>query len=798
MMRSPLKTPRGEHSSMMDSGFQSAQPGQRGAESRASKTARTSRENSNCHFSAPQRTRTDWAALAALMATSCFVLLWNLDASGYANEFYSAAAQAGSQNWEAFLWGSLDAGNAITVDKPPAAIWLMALSVRLLGLSSFAILLPQALMGIACTYLCYAITRRYWGNWAGIAAGLAFTFTPVAALMFRFNNPDALLVLLMLSTSGCVLRGLENGASQAGNRRRTLWFIAAGALIGFGFLTKQLQVFLVLPGFALAMFAFSPAKLRRRFLDAAAALGSMAVAAGWWVLLTVLVPSGARPYIGGSQTDSFLELTFGYNGLGRLTGNEVDSVIPGASGTAQGGMWGETGIFRLFSSGFNDQITWLSLIAFAGIAVGIVVAYALKKRTASHSEAGREEPRFTMSQHMYGAGAQLPGYREKCVVQANETVRLRFSTVAIFGSWLVVTWIVFSFMAGIFHQYYTVALAPAVAIMAALCLQGLWELRHHTAAKITGALLVALSSVWAFSLVQQSGWQTWLAYVIVVAGTGSAALGLICALLGHGKGISAEVARTSRRGMRLAVAIALVTLMTAPIAWTGCTIAQGHHGSIVTAGPSTNGMGGGPSAGAGAPNGSASDTANSNQGANDTPAESEQGVDGNPDESGMQSNGRANTGNAAGNAANNQQSQTNGASTAPSQNGPGSNGGNLLGGGSSEEITSLLKENADGYRWAAATTGSQNAAGYQLASELPVMAIGGFNGSDPAPTLDEFKSFVEEGLVRYYISSNGIGDGQMGGSDAASEIAEWVSANFEAQTIDGVTVYDLSAANASY
>ncbi len=209
-------------------------------------------------------------------------------------------------------------------------------------------------------------------------------------------------------------------------------------------------------------------------------------------------------------------------------------------------------------------------------------------------------------------------------------------------------------------------------------------------------------------------------------------------------------------------------------------------------------MGGGPSAGAGAPNGSASDTANSNQGANDTPAESEQGVDGNPDESGMQSNGRANTGNAAGNAANNQQSQTNGASTAPSQNGPGSNGGNLLGGGSSEEITSLLKENADGYRWAAATTGSQNAAGYQLASELPVMAIGGFNGSDPAPTLDEFKSFVEEGLVRYYISSNGIGDGQMGGSDAASEIAEWVSANFEAQTIDGVTVYDLSAANASY
>lgn len=122
----------------------------------------------------------------------------------------------------------------------------------------------------------------------------------------------------------------------------------------------------------------------------------------------------------------------------------------------------------------------------------------------------------------------------------------------------------------------------------------------------------------------------------------------------------------------------------------------------------------------------------------------------------------------------------------------------MLGGGStSQELTALLQENASEYRWAAATTGSQNAAGYQLASELPIMAIGGFNGSDPAPTLDEFKSFVEEGLVRYYISSDGMGGGQMGGSEAASEIAEWVSANFEAQVIDGVTVYDLSAPSTS-
>lgn len=106
-----------------------------------------------------------------------------------------------------------------------------------------------------------------------------------------------------------------------------------------------------------------------------------------------------------------------------------------------------------------------------------------------------------------------------------------------------------------------------------------------------------------------------------------------------------------------------------------------------------------------------------------------------------------------------------------------------------------MEQNATGYRWAAATTGSQNAASYQLESGLAVMAIGGFNGSDPAPTLEQFKSYVEQGLVRYYIATGGMGGKQMGGSDAASQIEEWVSANFTAQTVGSATVYDLAAAN---
>lgn len=666
-----------------------------------------------------KRTRTDWIAFAALMASSCFIFLWNLDASGYANEFYSAAAQAGSVSWEAFLWGASDSGCAITVDKPPASIWLMALSVRLLGLSSFAILLPQALMGIACTGLLYAIVRRLWGNWAGIVAGALFELTPVAVLMFRFNNPDALLVLLMLASSACVLKALAYAGDKSGNRKRTAWLVLAGVLVGFGFLTKQLQVLLVLPGFAVALFAFSPTRPLRRAGDAVAALASAIVAAGWWILLTAIVPSGSRPYIGGSQTDSFLELTFNYNGLGRITGNETGSVVPG--GSAQGGNWGETGINRLFTDGFNDQITWLALFAFAGIVVGIIAALVLKRH---------EQTAVT-------ANSPLTMPEMRC----NALTQNRLAFIAVFGCWLAVTWLVFSFMAGIFHQYYTVALSPAVAALAATCLAGLYELRSKPVAKPVAAALSAFTLVWSFFLIKKENGYEWLAWAVLAVGIIALAAALIIAIKNAG------IARNAGAASKVAIALVAVAIMAGPVVWTAGTIQSGHQGSIVTAGPSTI-MGGGSA-----------------------PADDK------PDD--IDSVEGADADDLSGNAEDSAQGQ------------PGGGGSFLGGGSSSEELATLLQDNASDCRWAAATTGSQSAAGYQLESGLAVMAIGGFNGSDPSPTLDQFKQYVEEGLIGYYIGGNEIGGTQMGGSDSANQIAEWVAENFEAQTIDGITVYNL-------
>src|SRR6476469_9580526 len=295
-----------------------------------------------------------WArpALLGVLLVTLVLYTWNLTSSGYANSFYSAAVQAGSESWKAFFYGSSDAANSITVDKPPASLWVMALSVRLLGLSSFAILLPQALMGVATVGVVHTTVKRQFGAAAGLIAGAVLALTPVAALMFTFNNPDALLTLLMALGAWATLKAIGQASPK--------WMMIVGVFIGLGFLTKTLQVLLVVPFFGLAYLIAAPTTLRKRIVHSLLAVGTMVLSAGWWVAIVELMPASARPYIGGSQTNSFLELTFGYNGLGRLSGDETGSVGGGAGpGGAGGGMWGSTGLFRMFSSSVGDQISWL-------------------------------------------------------------------------------------------------------------------------------------------------------------------------------------------------------------------------------------------------------------------------------------------------------------------------------------------------------------------------------------------------------------------------------------------------------
>jgi len=251
-------------------------------------------------------------ALLGLLAATAVLYLWGLGSSGWANSYYAAAAQAGTQDLTAWLFGSLDPGNAITVDKPPAAMWVMALSGRLFGFSPFTMLLPQALMGVGAVALLYAAVRRCSGPAAGLIAGAALALTPVAALMFRYNNPDALLVLLLVAAAYCVVRATETASTR--------WMALAGCALGFAFLTKMLQAFLVASGLALAFLVAAPVGLWPRIWKLMVGAIALIVSSGWYVALVSLWPAQSRPYIGGSPENSLLQLALGYKGIERMVG----------------------------------------------------------------------------------------------------------------------------------------------------------------------------------------------------------------------------------------------------------------------------------------------------------------------------------------------------------------------------------------------------------------------------------------------------------------------------------------------
>jgi 4-amino-4-deoxy-L-arabinose transferase-like glycosyltransferase len=595
-------------------------------------------------------------SLLGLLAATAVLYVWGLSASGWANAFYSAAAQAGGASWKAWFFGSTDAANSITVDKTPAALWVMGLSVRLFGLSSWSVLVPQALMGVASAGLLYATVRRVSGPGAGLLAGGVLALTPVAALMFRFNNPDALLVLLLIAGAYCTIRAAEKASPK--------WLALAGAAVGFGFLAKMLQAFLVLPAFALAYLIAAPVSLGKRLLHLGGALVAVIVSAGWYIAVVELWPAGSRPFIGGSQTNSILELALGYNGFGRITGDEVGSL----GGAQSSGSWS-----RLFGSEMAGGIAWLIPAAVLGLGALIWLSW--------------RSPRTDLTR----------------------------ASAVLWGGWLLITGGVFSYMSGIIHPYYTVALAPAVAALAGMGATRLWRLRGHPIAAGLLSSGVALTALTAYLLLErESTWLPWLKYFVLTLGIGTAALLLV----------ADRLPRAAARGVAV---LALVASLAGAGAYTVATAATAHSGAIPSAGPSGSSFGGGGPRG------------------------------------GFAGGAR-----------------------------PGGGMGSLLTTGApSAELVSLLQQDSGAYTWAAATVGSNPAASYQLASGVPVMAIGGFNATDPSPTLAQFQHYVQNKQIHYFIGT-GSAMRSTSGSDDAQTIAAWVAATFTPTTVGNTTVYLLT------
>lgn len=679
----------------------------------------------------PAAPRWSLPALIAIMVLAAVLYSWNLSSSSL-NSFYSAAVLSGTHSWKAWFFGSLDAGNFITVDKPPFALMIMSLFCRIFGFGTWQMMGPMIAAALGTIWIMHSSVKRVFGHAAATVAALVLALTPITVAINRDNNPDTTLVLLMVAAAALGLRATRDG--------RLLPLLGSAVCFGLAFNTKMLQGYIALPAvFAVYLYASRlgwPQKVRNLLLATVA----LAVSSFWWAAAVSLVPADDRPYIGGSTDGSAWNLITGYNGLGRVLGGEGNG---GGGGGGGGTFAGTAGLGRMFNDILGGQISWL--LPFAGIALvgGLVLC-------------GR----------------------------APRTDQTR-AVLVLWGGWTVLHFLTFSMAEGTMHPYYTTALAPGIAVLTGA--GGVLLLRAFRGedARWSWVLPAALAvtGIWAVVLLRRaSGWNSWLWPAIAVV--------MVLAIVGL------FVFRSGHRVRLLAasVAAAFVAALAGPAAYAiavpagaGGGAGGGMGGTNPTAGPSTgNGGfgGGGPGGGRGgfgggnAPGGEA--PGGTQQGGQNAEAGGQQG--GFPGGNGELPQGGgapgdqegAPTGGQTGTPPNGTSGRSGGTGGFP---GGGAGGGGGMGGTTSGELVAYLEKHQDGAKWLLAVSNSQGASQLIVSTGKPVISMFGFTGSDKAMTLAKLKELVKKGELHYIQLGGGMGGGMGGDNTLNSQITAWVQKN---------------------
>ncbi|WVE39018.1 glycosyltransferase family 39 protein, partial [Priestia megaterium] len=673
----------------------------------------------------------------------------------YANAYYTAAVKSMLQSFHNFFYASFDPGGYVTIDKPPVVFWIQTISAKIFGFHGWSVILPQALAGIGSVLLLYVLVKRTFGVWAGRFAALAMALTPIVPAVSRTNNIDSMLVFTLLVATWMLFRAVRTAKFG--------WVLAAFAMIGVAFNMKMLQAYMVLPAFYVFYVVATKITWKKKiaFLTTATAL-MLAVSVSWAVVVDS-TSADKRPYMGSSQTNSVLELAFGYNGINRLTGNtsvtgsshkqpaqtqqqtassetkqtsnsssdssqssnqrksSSSQKMQAPGGGNQNGMFntGNPGPFRLFQKGLSDQISWLLPFVIFSI-VGLFAGVKFKGPYTTK----QKESLFWLA-------------------------------------WLLPVAVFFS-IAGFFHQYYLIMLAPPIAAFA-------------------GAGAVALWSMYK----QRNGWKSWLlpggilttaalqVYIMSpyvssigvapIAGVG--ALGVILALV-----LAVRKERKNSLTNYLGAA-ALVVLLAMPAYWAMTPIIYGGNSMLPAAGPdSSSGMGGPPS--------TATNSKQSGFNGMQPPGSSSGNSSSNNQ---MQlPSGSSNGGQMPGGSSNNGQMQPpSGSSNSGQMQMPNStlskaSSSKRKSGGMNAEVNkkllNYLTKNNTGEKYLFATTDSTSAAPYIIETGKPVMAMGGFSGSDPILTVSKLKAMIKKGEVKYFYLS-GMGKG------GQSDVITWIKEN---------------------
>lgn len=674
--------------------------------------------------------------LVLILALSALLNSYRLAQIGYANTYYAAAVLSMSQGWHTFFFNSFDPGGFVTVDKPPLGFWVQVLSVKIFGFHGWSILLPEALAGIAAVALLYWLVRRQFGPVAGLVAALVLTVTPISVATNRNNTIDSLLVLTVLAAAWAVSMALERGRNNLG------WLLLGAVFVGLGFNIKMLEAYLVLPALWLAYLVAAPPRWFIRVAHLALATIVLLVVSFSWAVAVDLTPADQRPYVGSSQTNSVFELALGYNGLQRLFGRafgrqtsgfDTQSIAdlfsngqnagpggPGGGGPGGSGETGPKGALRLLNPQLGGQIGWLIPLALVGL---IVVAWHLRPRRP-----------FTGFDSRQGA-------------------------LVIWGMWFL-TMATFFSVAGYFHRYYLSMLAPGVAALVGIGLVTLWQGHRYAARWWQGWFLpIALAATAVVQLGILGDYQEWSARLATPIA--AACIGAVLVLV-----ILRRADRSRRAVLRvatLAATVGLAALLVVPTVWAGVTVTDGNTGNLPVAGPPERGNGGfgGPGGGGGNnQNGGGTRQDNAAPGRYTVPPTGEFPGGARPANGGGNRQGgepgTAPTGGFPGAGR-----ELPGAGAIPAANFP-ADGGMIGGMGANAELLRYLQANRGTTRFLVAVPSAMVASSLILETGEPVMALGGFTGSDPILTSDELAALVANNTVRYFLPEGG-GFGGRGG-----------------------------------
>ncbi|MFE7838773.1 ArnT family glycosyltransferase [Streptomyces sp. NPDC057474] len=661
-------------------------------------------------------------ALIGIMVLAGVLYSWNLSSSGL-NSFYSAAVLSGTQSWKAWFFGSLDAGNFLTVDKPPFVLMVMGLSCRIFGFGTWQMMAPLIASALGTIWILHSSVKRVWGHGAAAVAALVLALTPITVAINRDNNPDTLLVFLMVAGAALALRAVHNG--------KLLPLLGSAACFGLAFNTKMLQGYIALPAvFAVYLYA-AHTGLVKRIVNLLLAGVALAVSSFWWAAAVSLVPADERPYIGGSTDGTAWNLIMGYNGLGRILGGE------GNGGGGGGGFSGTASLGRMFNDILGGQISWLLPFSVIALIGGLVLC-------------GRA-PRTDLTR----------------------------AALVMWGGWTALHYLTFSLAEGTMHPYYTTALAPGIA---ALCGGGgLMLLRAFRADRRWLWVLpaaFAVTGVWAVVLLRRAtDWNAWLWPVIAVV----MVVGVVGLIVFRSGGLNGSGNRV--RLLAASLTAAVVASVAGPAAYAATELSAtggGMGGTNPTAGPTTgSGMGGGGGGGnraggggfpGGGQNGQANGQANGQQQGGGQMGTPPSGAPGGTQQDGTQQGGAQQGGQPGG------QAPQGGTSGGPG-GGMGGGGGGGMGGEAGSELISYLKKNQDGAKWLLAVSSSQSAAQLIISSGEPVISMWGWSGSDQAMTLAKLKELVKNGELHYIQLGGGRGGGPGGNSGLSSEVTAWVQEN---------------------